>query len=350
MSAYMARSGAPLGSLAVVRDGRLVHESAYGLADSGGAPIVLSTRFRVASLSKMWTASAIRVLVARGALRYDTAAYPLLDIRPHGRIDRRLTRVTVQQLLDHTGGWDSALSGDPMFASRAIARTLDVPTPPSMWQMAYYMFSRPLDFEPGTRSAYSNFGYGVLGLLITAVTGLSYEEAVKRLVLRPLGISAMSLGRSLTRNWDEPDYTMPPGSAKVWSAFDPPSWVDFPYGGFALEPMAAHGGWIATARDLARYAAALDERAGHAVPRPESRPVPTMPGHRYWYFQTGSLPGTYSIIRRDWDGAHFTAACALFNRRTGNWAIDSSILETLGSAAMQVATWPPGEPLFGALA
>lgn len=334
----MARIGAPSGALAVVRDGRLVHEAAYG--DRKAAQL----RWRVASLSKMWTASAIRMLVARGSLRYDTRVYPLLNIVPPGWVDTRLASVTVQHLLDHAGGWDSAISGDPMFASRAIARTLDVPTPPSIWQIAYYMFSRPLDFDPGTRSAYSNFGYGLLGLVIAAVTGLAYEDAVKQLVLAPLGISAMTLGRTLTPNDDEPAYTMPAGSAKAWSVFDPPGWVEWPYGGFALEPMAAHGGWIATVRDLARYATALDERSG-SIPRPETDPIPTRAGYSYWYVYTGALPGSYTIVRRDWDGAHFTAACAVFDRRTGDGAVDSTISEELGSARRRVANWPSGPDL-----
>jgi CubicO group peptidase (beta-lactamase class C family) len=336
----MARTGAPSGALAVVRDGQLVHEAAYGVRKAA------RLRWRVASLSKMWTASAIRILVARGALGYDTRVFPLLDIVPASGVDPRLASVTIQHLLDHAGGWDRDISGDPMFAQRAIARSLDVPTPPSMWQTAYYMFSRPLDFAPGSRSAYSNFGYGLLGLVIAAVTGLSYEDAVKRLVLAPLGITGMTLGRSVSTNDDEPEYTMPSGSGKAWSVFDPPGWVEWPYGGFALEPMAAHGGWIASVQDLARFAAALDDRSAIAVPRPETRPIPTRAGYRYWYVHTGALPGTYSILRRDWDGAHFTAACAVFDRRTGDGAVDGTISDELASAAAQVAAWPAGPDLL----
>ena len=347
MRVHMQRTGAPGGALAVVRDGRLVHEGAYGASDRSGTPASASMRWRVASVSKMWTASAIRVLVARGELSYATPVYALLDIVPPGWVDPRLRSVTVGHLLDHAGGWDRNVSGDPMFASRAIARTLDVPTPPSMWQTAYYMFARPLDFDPGTKSAYSNFGYGLLGLVIARVTGLAYEDAVRRLVLAPLGISGMTLGRTRERSDAEPEYEMPSAASMAWSVFDPAGWVAQPYGGFALEPMAAHGGWIASVRDLARYAASLDERAAVAMPRPESRPIPTKSGYRYWYAQTGSLPGTFSIVRRDWDGAHLTAACAVFNERSGDDALDAAISDDLAAAAARVGSWPTGIDLAG---
>jgi hypothetical protein len=99
-------------------------------------------------------------------------------------------------------------------------------------------------------------------------------------------------------------------------------------------------------QDLARFAAALDDRSAIAVPRPETRPIPTRAGYRYWYVHTGALPGAYSILRRDWDGAHFTAACGVFDRRTGDGAVDGTISDELASAAAQVAAWPAGPDLL----
>ncbi len=339
--AYMARVAAPAGVLAVVRDGRLVHHGTYGLLADGSAPHAAS-RWRVASVTKMWTASAVRTLVAQGRLSYGTTVYPLAGVTPAGTADPRLARVTVQQLLDHSGGWDSSQSGDPMFDSRRIARSLGVASPPSLAQTAAYVFGRPLDFDPGSRSAYSNFGYGLLGLVIAKVTGLAYADAVAKLVLSRAATTSMTLGRSRERLSDEVDYRMPAGAALAWGVFDPPSWVPWPYGGFALEPMAAHGGWIASGLDLARYARSLDERRDDAVPRPEASPIPTRAGYAYWYAHLGSLPGAFSVVRRDWDGAHYTAACAVFNSRTGNRTLDDSIVSDLGSARRSVPLWPRG--------
>ena len=343
MRSYMSRTGAPGGALAVVRDGRLVHHAVYGAVDDQGAPPGADTRWRVASLSKMWTATAIRVLVAVGQLSYDAPVYPLLDIIPPGPVDPRLWRVTVRHLLDHSGGWDTGLSGDPMFRTREIALALGVPSPASAWQTAYFVFGRPLDFEPGTRSAYSNFGYGLLGLLIQRLTGLAYDEAIQEIVLRPVRAQTMALGRSVARQDGEPLYRMPAGTGLAWSVFDPPSWVAWPYGGFSLETMAAHGGWISSALDLARYARALDERRGGISLRPESDPIPTDRWHSYWFQHVGSLPGTFAMIRRDWDGASYTAACAAFNYRTGDGALDASLGADLANARAATASWPSGD-------
>ena len=60
-----------------------------------------------------------------------------------------------------------------------------------------YMLSRPLDFDPGTRYAYSNFGYCVLGRLIEKLSGVAYEKFVQEKVLAPAGIKRMRLGASL---------------------------------------------------------------------------------------------------------------------------------------------------------
>lgn len=342
MRRYLARTGVPSGALTVVRDGRLVHHGVYGVVDDTGSLPSGATRWRVASLSKMWTATAVRVLVSVGQLSYDTPVYPALDIVPAGPVDPRLRRVTVRQLLEHSGGWDAAVGGDPMFRSREIALALGVPSPASMWQTAYFVFGRPLDFDPGTRVVYSNFGYGLLGLLLKRVTGLPYEEAVQEIVLRPVRAQAMALGRSMLRQAGEPTYRMPAAAGRAWSVFDPPGWVAWPYGGFAIETMAAHGGWIASALDLARYARALDERRGGIPLRPEPSPIPTDPWHRYWYVQTGSLPGTFAMIRRDWDGSAYTAACAVFNSRTGDGALDASLSDDLAAARTATSAWPSG--------
>lgn len=341
MRTYMGRVGAPAAALAVVRDGRLVHHGTYGVLSDGSAPGTAS-RWRVASLAKMWTASAVRTLVAQGRLAYDTRVYPLAGVQPAGSPDPRLGQITVRHLLEHSGGWDAALSGDPMFDSRHIAQTLGVASPPSFAQTAAYVLGRPLDFDPGSRSAYSNFGYGLLGLVLAKSTGLTYADAVAKLVLSRSGATAMTLGATRERSAGEVDYRMPAGTSLAWSVFDPAAWVPWPYGGFALEPMAAHGGWISSALDLARYARSLDERRGDAVPRPESSPIPTSAGYAYWYANLGSLPGAFSVVRRDWDGAHYTAACGVFNSRSGNGSLDNAIVDDLRAAAQSVAAWPSG--------
>ena len=122
------------------------------------------------------------------------SAFALLpDIRPRsGRLgDTRIGRITIRNLLTHSGGWDAAISGDPIAAplSRQIASPVGVAFPPSPPAIISYMLDRRLDFDPGTRIAYSNFGFLVLGRVIEKLSGQPYAEFVRLQVLAPLGIS-----------------------------------------------------------------------------------------------------------------------------------------------------------------
>ena len=126
------------------------------------------------------------------------------------------------------------------------------------------MMKMPLDFTPGKKFAYSNFGYCVLGRIIEKATGLSYEKFVQDQVLKPLGIESMRIGRTLDGQQAEGEarYYMPDNS-KARSVFaSRKSPVPWPHGGYCLEAMDAHGGWIGSAIDLARFAAANVTRLG----------------------------------------------------------------------------------------
>src|SRR5205823_2673006 len=102
-----------------------------------------------------------------------------------------LRRVTVRQLLQHRGGWDREKSFDPMFRSVRIAREFAAPPPADTAMILASMWKRPLDFDPGERHCYSNFGYCVLGRVVEKVSGRPYEAYVREHVLAPLGIRAM---------------------------------------------------------------------------------------------------------------------------------------------------------------
>jgi N-acyl-D-amino-acid deacylase len=84
-----------------------------------------------------------------------------------------------------------------MFYPVQIAKSLGVASPASPTDIIRFMLTRPLDFDPGSRYWYSNFGYCVLGRIIEKVSGTSYEEFVRKEIFRPLGIEDVVLGKSL---------------------------------------------------------------------------------------------------------------------------------------------------------
>jgi CubicO group peptidase (beta-lactamase class C family) len=376
---FMQARKVPGAALAVVKDRRLVYARGYGLGDREKREMARATSlFRIASISKPITAVAVLKLVEHGKLDLDARVWDCLDLRswiPVGKkTDERWRQITLRQLLQHTGGWDRDKSFDPMFRSRMIAKELGVASPPAPRDIIRYMLGQPLDFDPGTRYAYSNFGYCLLGRVIETFAGLDYEKSVQQDVLAPLGIRRMRIGRSLAEHQvkDEVRYYLPQEET-AGSVFDTTQGkVPWPYGGFCLESMDAHGGWIASAVDLARFAAAFHDPARcpllkqatiqnmYAPPSPPAsrnddgsledsyygcgwlvRPVGK--GGRANYWHTGSLPGTHTLLVRRHDGLSWAV---LFNQRSNDKNLPYSAIDSaLHRAADAVKEWP-GEDLF----
>jgi N-acyl-D-amino-acid deacylase len=274
----MARWQLPGGQLALAKDGRLVLDRGYGLADvERGEPVLPTSLFRIASVSKAITAVAILTLVDAGQLALDDAVFPLLALAPpaHATMDPRLAGITVRDLLVHAGGWDSAQTFDPQGLpfSRMAAASVGLADPAEAATIVRFMLGEPLDFAPGTRQAYSNFGFNVLGRVIEQVSGQPYAAYVRESVLAPAGITAMRLGRTrlADRAPSEVRYYAPSGQAPGWSVFWGEGFAPFAYGGSTyLEALDAHGGWIASAADLVRFATAVDGQRGSALLAPQT--------------------------------------------------------------------------------
>jgi N-acyl-D-amino-acid deacylase len=265
MLSFMAKNQVPGGALAVTKDGILVYARGFGKADQVG-PVQPRALFRIASISKPITAAAILKLIEEGKLKLDDRAFAILPLRPFlpkGRKrDPRLKNITIRQLLHHTGGWDRDKSFDPMFRSVVIAEALKAPPPAHPDQIIRYMLAQKLDFNPGQRYAYSNFGYCVLGRVIEKVSGQSYENYVKNHIVAPLGIHDMRLGKTLPKGRARGEVTYhDPKNPTVPSVFSANlgKKVPLPYGAWCLEAMDAHGGWLSSAVDLVRFAAAFDK-------------------------------------------------------------------------------------------
>ena len=158
------------GVVLVARGDRVLYEGAVGLADrTWGAEHTMDTRFRIASVTKQFTAALVLQLVEEGRVALDAPITDYLDypVDPGDRI-------TVHHLLTHTSGLPEGreLRGEPSLA--AFLSTF-----PEL----------PLRFEPGAGFAYSNPGYWLLGRIIEAETGQSYEAALRDRLLRPLGMN-----------------------------------------------------------------------------------------------------------------------------------------------------------------
>jgi CubicO group peptidase (beta-lactamase class C family) len=201
MQQALARYSVKGGAIAVVKDGHLIFARGYGWADSESQlPVQPDSLFRWASTSKTLTAAAVMCLAERGEINLDTPIFSILNqYSPYnGKLgDSRLSGITVRHVLHHVGGWDRMISGDPVTGDRTIdaSNATHSPFPPSRDAVIRYMLAQRLDFDPGSRFAYSNFGYMLLGRVIEKITGLPYADYVRKAVLGPIGPSPDSTRR-----------------------------------------------------------------------------------------------------------------------------------------------------------
>lgn len=367
MMRFLREQGAPGAALAVARDGQLLYARGFGYADpEAGEAMQPEALFRIASVSKPLTAVAVMQLVEAGRLALDGKVFELLGLAERdtdpAALDARWREVTVQNLLQHRGGWDRGASFDPMFRAVPFARRRKVDPPAGPWQIIDCMLETPLDFDPGSRYAYSNFGYCLLGRVIEAVTGQDYETAVREAVLLPCGAASTRVGATLAdgRLPGEVCYVDSQGGTAT-SVFDPDGpRVPRPYGGWHLEAMDAHGGWVASTVDLVRFADAMPE-----LLTPESlRTMFARPadhgGGPVWYacgwsvrragrngrntWHNGLLSGTSTLLVRRHDGFSWAV---LFNSQHGqDGKTLAGLIDGLVHRAVdQVQSWPEGTPL-----
>ncbi|MEQ1825549.1 MAG: serine hydrolase, partial [Pirellula sp.] len=348
----------PGASIAVTKNDRILYSRGFGFSDLGKRdPVQPDSLFRIASISKPITAVAIMQLVELGKLKLDAPVLSVLDYETQiqnagDSFDPRFRQITIEHLLQHRGGWDRDKSFDAMFQSVRFAEQNNVPPPAGPQQVILAMLKQKLDFEPGERYAYSNFGYCLLGRVIEKLSGLSYEKYVQERILKPIGVHSMRIGASRLagRAANEVRYYHP-GTGKSVFQSDLGEEVPWPYGGWNLEAMDSHGGWIASANDLARFAIAIrspnspllsPESIEHMHRRPSGLAgydEAGKPKEVYYslgwqnrelrngeinHWHTGSLAGTATILIRLHHGCDIVA---LFNSRT------SPNAEHLGRAA-----------------
>lgn len=278
----MRLSEQPGCALAMALDGALVHESAWGHADlAAGTKLTPRHRFRVASHSKTFTAAAVMKLREQGQLKLDDRiGQHVTGLHP------AVARATVAQLLSHTAGLvrDGADAGQwqdlrPFLDEARLRADLAGGT----------------TLAPNTRFKYSNHGFGLLGLLVEAVTGEPYVAWVAREVVAAAGLKHT-----------HPDMPAPGRGLAFASGHS----SKHPLGHRVVVPatnptnaLASATGFVSTAGDLARFFGSLAPEARHSVLSADSR---REMARRQWKDPHSSLErwyglGTISGSLGDWD-------------------------------------------------
>jgi D-alanyl-D-alanine carboxypeptidase len=225
------------GAVLVEKDGKPIFSEADGLADrEHKIPNSLKTRFRIGSMNKMFTAVATLQLVQAGKLGLDDPIGKYLPDYPNKNV---ASKVQIHHLLTHTGGTGD-IFGPDFDSHRLELRTLD--------DYLKLYGKRDLEFEPGSKWEYSNYGFILLGAIIEKVSGQSYYDYVREHIYSPAG---------MTSTGSEPEDQAVPDRSIGYSKMDSPQWKPntdtLPYRGTSA------GGGYSTVDDLARFAAALEQ-------------------------------------------------------------------------------------------
>jgi CubicO group peptidase (beta-lactamase class C family) len=166
------------GATLVAENGKVIFKKGFGLADfEWKIPNATDTKFRLGSITKQFTATVVLELVEERKLTLQTT---LADALPYYRKDTG-GRITIHQLLNHTSGIPS-YTGLPGFFKDVSRDAYGVK------EFVSKYCSGDLEFEPGSKFAYNNSGYFLLGAVIEQVTGRTYAQVVKERIFDPLGM------------------------------------------------------------------------------------------------------------------------------------------------------------------
>ena len=220
---------APAVSVAIVENGKLAYARAAGMEDVAAKRAATTrTRFRIASITKMFTAVAVLQLVEAGKLKLDDPLAAVLPGVPHAR------EVTIRQLLMHTSGIPNY--GDAAFADGSVTHKT---TPAAI---VASMLTEPLEFTPGTKYAYSNTGYVLLGLVVEKLAQTSLAAYETSHIFVPAGMTKTSVG--------DP----PPGPGIATGYVDAQA---TPVAKYDASWLYADGDIVSTPADVARFDIAL---------------------------------------------------------------------------------------------
>jgi CubicO group peptidase (beta-lactamase class C family) len=333
VSAFMSAHSAPGLSVAVARDGSVLYERGFGFADREKSERVAPGHlFRIASISKPITSVTLFRLMEDKRLTLEDTVFGSRGIlgEDFGKAPykRWVEEIRIKHLLTHTGGRWPNDGTDPMFRNPEMNHRQLI-----TWAIENVALSYP----PGDHYAYSNFGFCTLGRVIEKVTGVAYEQHVRDTILKRCGITGMRIaGNTLAER--------APGEVIYYGAGG-----QNPYS-MNVRRMDSHGGWLATAWDLAMFASHVD---GHSANRNILEPgsirqmttaSPANAGYangwavnrvpNWWH--TGSLPGTTTIMVRTAGGLCWAA---LANTREASADTASAMDRMMWDLVRQVKNW-----------
>ncbi|GAB4006011.1 serine hydrolase domain-containing protein [Spirosoma migulaei] len=174
----LAEKNKAMGSLVIAREGNVLYSRSIGYSQINGTgknPLTMTTRYRIGSITKMFTAAMILQLVEEGKLKLTDTLDKFFPQIPNA------SKITIAHILAHRSGiHDSLLDRNLRPSSKTNLLTKD--------ELFSLIAKGTPDFEPDTKHSYSNSGYAILGLILEKLTGKPYEEALKERITSRIGL------------------------------------------------------------------------------------------------------------------------------------------------------------------
>lgn len=316
INAFITKYRIPGASLAVTKNGKLVYRKGYGFSDKEKAEkVTVNSRFRLASVSKTYTAAGIMKLVEQGKISLNDKVFGATGIlgTKYGTspYSDKISQITLRHLLSHTtGGWAGSSGGDPIDQNPQMSND-DF--------LTWVLKNKPQMYTPGTRYDYSNMGYFIAGRIIEKVSGKPYATYIKEMVGAFNDTNTDIAGPLLADR--------KPNEVKYYSEGSDLGWEYK----IALKRRDADGGLMTTATDLLRFITAIDgsttrpdilNSTSLAAMTTPSGPAPLSPyyglgmvvGGTVWGHD-GSLPGTRTSFKKSSNGI---SIALLLNSRQDN--------------------------------
>ncbi|HKQ20188.1 MAG TPA: serine hydrolase domain-containing protein [Candidatus Eisenbacteria bacterium] len=317
ITSEMARDRIPGAGFIFVQDGRVVLKRGYGLADVARRRPVIpdSTIWRIGSISKVFTATAVMELVDRGRVKLDA---PVDHYVHRVRIPQTFPEpVSVRELLDHTAGFDEIRPGTQ-------AATRDDVLPLDRFLQGKLVRVRP----PGRTIAYSTYGITLAGELIQEVAGMPYEAFLRRNIWKPLGMTQTAITVPPDGEYTAKGYEVEGDSlvAQRWEWYHtvPASSVNATVADMARF-MEAHLGLGAV-----RGARILSEQSAREMQRQQVTMDPSIPGYGLGFSE--DFVGDLRVLEHGGNMAGFSALMVLVpTARAGFFVVNHREGTTLGN-------------------
>tara|TARA_R110002096_G_scaffold13714_4_gene48204 strand:- start:3333 stop:5735 length:2403 start_codon:yes stop_codon:yes gene_type:complete len=250
-------------SLAVTKNGHLKLARGYTWAEANYAAIQPTSLFRTASLAKPITSIAVHQQIEKtpGAVNYQATMASFFGNPP---MAANANLIDIQDLLTHEGGWDSSQAGsnyDPMFLDTTIVTAGNLSYPINQTNIRNYMQGQSLDFVPGSKAAYCNYGFTLLARILEQVNpGKTFPEIVDTRIFAPLGLSRPAIGRSHFSDRMAGEVLYHPRQLSLRSSVNDNNrpFVARQYGSWNQENMDGNGAWVLAAPDLAKILACFE--------------------------------------------------------------------------------------------